>query len=390
MAHPPSLACEHCRANAWRRLDPGSQLLRKQELLHEALAELGHTPGLPLLQPSPRNEGFRNSVKLRLEKRRGRLVAGLYDDNSHRVLAAEACPDHHPIIGRLLPTVLEAVASCGLPVYREASGEGLISHLVLRALDGQGALLCLVLRDHGLPAEVPVEEAPWWPVCQRLARQIEAWDGLCIQIQISLQRERGNRILGREMRTLLGPAVISRRFLDTPVGVNSAAFMQANLAQYHTILGTLCDRACQHPVERVADLFCGAGGIGLSLAARMQPRPRLLLVENDPLAAELLQHGCGEGVDVLNGDALHSLSLLREMRPGLLVVNPPRKGLGEELARWIADSEIPRVFYLSCNPQSLARDAGLLRAAYGIAGLNAWDMIPNSPHIECLMELERN
>ena len=121
MAHPPSLACEHCRANAWRRLDPGSQLLRKQELLHEALAELGHTPGLPLLQPSPRNEGFRNSVKLRLEKRRGRLVAGLYDDNSHRVLAAEACPDHHPIIGLRGSTAPLPTLSASRPAQQSAN-----------------------------------------------------------------------------------------------------------------------------------------------------------------------------------------------------------------------------------------------------------------------------
>jgi hypothetical protein len=97
--------------------------------------------------PRPRAEGFRNSVKLRLEKRRGRLVAGLYDDNSHRVLAAEACPDHHPMIGRLLPVLLEAISSSGLPIYREASGEGLLSHLVIRALDGQGTLVCLCLQD---------------------------------------------------------------------------------------------------------------------------------------------------------------------------------------------------------------------------------------------------
>lgn len=387
MAHPASLACEHCRGNAWRRFDPGTQLLRKQELLQQALDPLGLKA--PLVVPAPRAEGFRNSVKLRLEKRRGRLVAGLYDEGSHRVLAAEACPDHHAIIGRLLPTVLEAITASGLPILREATGEGLLGHLVIRALDGQGALLCLCLQDPSGTPGVPLEQAPWWPVCQRLARQIEAWDGLCSQIQVSVQRRKGNRVLGTELATLLGPDSVGWRFLDVPVAVNSAAFLQANLNQYRTILGAMATYAADGPVSRLADLFCGAGAIGLSLAGRLEPRPELLLVEQDPMAAGLLAHAAGGSVRVLTGSADDSLDTLATFRPDLLVVNPPRKGLGEDLCRHLADQTFPRLFYLSCGPTSLARDLAVLSRAYRIRSLDAWDMIPNSPHVESLVVLEK-
>lgn len=389
MAHPASLACEHCRANAWRRLDPGSQLLRKQEILQQALEPLGLRA--PQVLPSPRAEGFRNSVKLRLEKRRGRLVAGLYDQESHRVLAAEACPDHHPLIGRLLPALLEAVASSGVPIYREATGEGLLSHLVIRALDGQGTLVCFCLQDHR--GNTSAETASWWSDCLRLARQVEAWEPTCRQIQVSVQRTRGNRVLGMELATLLGPEQVSWRFLDSPVPVNSAAFLQANLLQYRTILQAMAGIVEPFCPSRIADLFCGAGTIGLSLAGVLAAddgvSPRLLLVEQDPMARALLEFSRSERVEVVSAAVEDSLARLHQERPDLVVVNPPRKGLGEEPCRILADLECPRILYLSCGPESLARDLARLSHAWKVADLRAWDMIPNSPHVECLAVLER-
>jgi 23S rRNA (uracil1939-C5)-methyltransferase len=385
MAHPASLACEHCRGNAWRRFDPGTQLLRKQELLQQALDPLGLKA--PMLGPSPKAEGFRNSVKLRLERRRGRLVAGLYDDNSHRVLAAEACPDHHPMIGRLLPVLLEAISSSRLPIYREASGEGLLSHLVIRALDGQGTLVCLCLRDSAGQTGTPLEQAPWWPECQRLARQIEAWDANCSQVQVSVQRGQGNRVLGQELGTLLGPTRVGWRFLDSPVAVNSAAFLQANLSQYRRILEAMAERVRVIQPKKIADLFCGAGTIGLSLAGRLDPGVQVLLVEQDPLARDLLAAASSPTVQVVECPAHDSLSQLRALAPEVLVVNPPRKGLGEDLCRGLVELASPHLFYLSCGPASLARDLALLAPRWQVEELLAWDMIPNSPHVECLAVL---
>jgi 23S rRNA (uracil747-C5)-methyltransferase len=106
-------------------------------------------------------------------------------------------------------------------------------------------------------------------------------------------------------------------------------------------------------------------------------------------AGSLLAHAAGGSVRVLSGSADDSLGTLAAFRPDLLVVNPPRKGLGEELCRHLAGSGIPRLLYLSCGPNSLARDLAVLQPAYRIGSLDAWDMIPNSPHVESLVVLER-
>ncbi len=372
--------CLHCAANPWKALPLHEQHARKVEQLRAAFA------GLPVEVPekiraSPLREGFRASIKLVAGSERGRPMLGLYEPGSHRPLDASLCPEHSPLLQAVMQAFLRLWSPDTLPPWREASRRGVLKHLVCRA-PGAEALAALVL---ALPADSP---EPAVEAARSLARRLhEGVEGLA-GVDLVYNPAKGNRVLGGSVEHVCGADIVEHAWLEAPVAHNSLAFMQANPGVYREILREARRRITADGRTRLADLYCGNGSIGLSLA---EPEGELLLVERDPAGAVLLSHAEGRpGVTTAVAPAENSLQLLEDWSPRVLVVNPPRKGMDSTVVQWIRDRGPGEVFYLSCNPASLARDLKGLLEGYRVVHLSAWDMIPDSPHLECLVQLRRN
>ena len=180
--------------------------------------------------------------------------------------------------------------------------------------------------------------------------------------------------------------------VELPLYLPTRSFFQTNTAVAEELYATARSWAEESEPARVWDLFCGVGGFALALAA---PGRRVLGVEVSASAID----GARAAADLMGldpalvrfeaGDARVLDPAAGARRPDLLVVNPPRRGIGEQLATRIEASGVERVLYSSCNPRTLAADLAHL-PSMRVVHSRLFDMFPHTEHAEVLVELVRD
>jgi 23S rRNA (uracil1939-C5)-methyltransferase len=178
------------------------------------------------------------------------------------------------------------------------------------------------------------------------------------------------------------------------VRIASNAFFQTNTEMAERLYGLAIDYAAPAGTERVYDLYCGIGTIGLLIAPRAAEVWGLELVEEaiaDAIANARLNEI--DNTRFFAGDVRLALrELVQEAgRPDTVVVDPPRSGLSQKVVRRIIEAAPRRIVYVSCNPTTLAPNAAqLVEAGYRLRRVRPVDMFPQTPHIECVALLERS
>ncbi len=379
------LDCAHfaageCRSCTWlgRRYD--DQLLAKEA----ATRALVDTPGLawePPVTSAP--HGFRNKAKMVVAGTVEAPTLGILDPAGGGVDLRD-CALHTPGIVTALPVLAELVSRAGLTPYDVGSDlpvpqRGELKHvLVTESPDGE-LMVRLVLRSTATEARVR-KHLPW------LRSVLPALRVLTINVQPEhravLEGER--EVVLTEDETLpmrLGPVTLHlrpRSFFQTNTDVAAALYAEA--VAWTADLGA----------QRVVDLYCGVGGFALHLAA---PGRRVTGIEISADAIVSAERSRDEAdvpgeVDFVTGDATSPEHAGLLDAADLVVVNPPRRGLGSELARRLEASGARHVLYSSCNPETLARDLADL-ASYAPVRGRLLDMFPQTPHAEVLVLLER-
>lgn len=169
------------------------------------------------------------------------------------------------------------------------------------------------------------------------------------------------------------------------------AFFQVNTLQAEVLYNEVLKMIGDKSQETVFDLFCGTGTIGLFLAKYVK---HVVGVELNKEAIKIAEQNARQNgisnIDFFHGDVTKTLKNLKE-KSSLIVVDPPRVGLGEKLIDQLKEFEVPRIVYVSCNPATLARDcAGLKKYGYEVKKIQPVDMFPHTFHIENVCLLERN
>ncbi|MFA6918009.1 MAG: methyltransferase domain-containing protein, partial [Candidatus Gracilibacteria bacterium] len=168
------------------------------------------------------------------------------------------------------------------------------------------------------------------------------------------------------------------------------AFFQVNTFQAEILYSQVADFALRKAHGTVFDLFCGTGTIGLFLAKHVEQVFGIELnIDAIKTARENAQLNKIFNIDFLTGDVGKILRQIKD-RPSLIVVDPPRAGLTQDMIAKMNDFDAKTIIYVSCNPSTLARDCNLLgEYGYSVKEIVPVDMFPNSYHIECVCLLER-
>jgi 23S rRNA (uracil1939-C5)-methyltransferase len=183
------------------------------------------------------------------------------------------------------------------------------------------------------------------------------------------------------------------RIGELDVLISPEAFFQTNTEMAEQLYAAAREYAGLRGHERVYDLYCGIGTIGLSLAIRAREVIGVEIVE--PAVADAIANAKRNHIGNVRHFAGDVRLALRELvetagRPELLVVDPPRAGLSQKVVRRIIEASPSRIVYVSCNPTTLAPNAAqLVEAGYVLKRVRPVDMFPQTPHIECVALLER-
>lgn len=373
-----------CGGCALAHLTYEEELAQKQRFVADAMHRIGKLSCevLPIL-PSPSAQGYRNKAQYPLcRDSEGHIRAGFYAPRSHRVVPCESCGLQPPVFSAVLHTACRLLEQMGASIYDEASHKGLVRHIYLRhAVRTNKVMVCLVCTR----AQLAFEQA----FCAALTA---AHPEIC-SIILNVNPAATNVILGRQCRTLWGESTLADTLCGVPVQLSPLSFYQVNTLGAERLYGEVARMAQLASGNTLLDLYCGAGTIGLSMAAACG---QLVGVEIVPEAVENARANAArmgaQNVRFLCADAASAAQqLLAEgLRPDVVVLDPPRKGCDEATLSAVATMAPRRVVMVSCNAATAARDAAWL-AAHGYApqAVRPVDMFPRTRHVETIVLLSK-
>ena len=304
---------------------------------------------------------------------------GFYRARSHQVVHVEHCLIQKPEADALAQAVRDYIARFQVEPYNEATGRGLLRHLYVRTSCRGESLTCLLVNGSRLPHE------------QELVDMLRAAaPGVC-GVVLGENTRRGNAILGDRYRTLWGRDYLTDTLCGLELRLSVPSFYQVNHDQAQRLYEKALEYAGLTGRELAVDLYCGAGTITQVLARRARHVIGGEIVPEAIRDAEESARRNGVGnVEFLCGDASRLAAELRQrgLRPDVICVDPPRKGLAPDVVEAAASMEPERIVYVSCDPATLARDvARFVPLGYRPVRACAVDLFPGTAHVEtvCLL-----
>ena len=369
-------ACGGCQV---QHLSYPAQLSWKRDVVRGAIARIGGLANVAVREPigmrNPRN--YRNKMSLVVDHTFQAPTIGFYQQRSHDVVPIDACPIVAPQLSdyiarlnlaRLNDTILPALAKAGHIVARSARTTG--QSVVTFTTDRQS------------------EEV------QRAGTALMGQLPGTVGVVNSYDLGSANAIMGRTQEVVAGAGDIEEFLGGVRYRVSSGSFFQVNVEIVDRIFAFM-KRGLLKP-RRIVDLYCGAGTFTLFFAKNGST---VLGIEENPQAVVEAQvnaqiNDLESRVQFRAGrveDAVHQHEVRQALRAAQIVfLDPPRKGSEEGVLRAIADSGVPNVWYLSCDPATLARDLKVLAANdYLLGVVQPFDMFPHTGHIETLVTLYR-
>ncbi len=378
---PVSFSCGGC---VYRHLSYEAECRAKRQKVIDAVTRIGKLDAALVkdIIPSKNIDGYRNKAMIPVGlNNAGEVVMGYYARHSHYIMPCLSC--------RLSPDIFNAITAHFYGfikdrpelVYSASNRKG-IRHLYLRHAETTGeVMVCIVagaryFKDDHRIYDSLIEKFP----------QIKS-------MVINVNPDDTNVILGKETVLIYGSDHISDILCGLRFEIAPEAFYQINRAQAERLYAKARDYAALTGGETLLDLYCGAGTIGLSMADGVK---RLIGVEIIPEAIEnakrnALDNGI-QNARFLCGDAAKAAETLRAegVRPDVIVVDPPRKGLTPPLIETIVEMSPDRLVYVSCDPATLARDLKLFSEKnYSVKEITPVDMFPRTSHVEAVVMMSR-
>jgi 23S rRNA (uracil1939-C5)-methyltransferase len=365
----------------WQVLPYERQLEIKQEQVHEALTRLGRLEHFTLepIVPAAQTWRYRNKLEYSFGAgERGGLICGFHVPGRwDQVVEVTDCLLASEQANAARERVVQWCRTTGLEPYDRRSGEGFLRNLVVREGRRTGQLQVRLVtgpgrldRD-GLAQAAQPADGVLWTRTEAVAETTQHGQTELLAGTDRLEEEIGG------LRVRIAPE----------------AFFQTNTEMAEQLYGLANEYAELGGFERVYDLYCGIGTIGLLISPRAAEVWGLELLED--AIADAIDNARANEIDnarFFAGDvrlALRDLTA-RAGSPDVVIVDPPRAGLSQKVVRRVIEASPRRIVYVSCNPTTLAPNAAqLVEAGYQLTRVRPVDMFPQSPHIECVALLER-
>ncbi len=329
---------------------------------------------------------YRNKMEFTFGQEGDELHVGLHRRGSFwKIVDIQDCLLIHPAVSQVLQTVRAAATQSRLPAYNPKTHVGFWRYLVVRCSRATGQLMvfCITNRGERLPVDRlasavtkahPEVASFWWGVTSRVA----------------------DVAVPESLTCLLGEETLEEQIGHVQIRIHPLNFIQPSVEQAERIYEGIAAAAGLSGWQMVYDLYCGVGAIGMYLARRAG---RVIGIESEQnnvdLAMRNVQLNRLDNMIVVAGkvEVLLTTPAFRDApSPDLIVVDPPRAGVGKAVIGLLARLLPRRLIYVSCNPESLVQDLGALyirTRAYRLTRVTAYDMFAHTQHMEAMVVLDR-
>ena len=325
---------------------------------------------------------YRNKAILAIGEADGLITSGFFRERSHQIIPVDNCLLQDEFSRRAAAALTQFMSKNKIPAYDEITGKGVVRHIFYRrALHTEDRLVCIVARKG---------------FGDKTAALIEWMKDACPDLTglvLNINKTRGNTVLSGDFYTLWGKDYIQDTLCGHSFKIAPQAFFQINPPQAEKLYNKAVEYAGLNRDMLVFDLYCGAGTISLCLAEKAG---HVIGAEIVPEAIENAKMNAAangiDNVEFICADAGDAAVLLKErgLKPDVVVVDPPRKGMYEDAINAVASMGPERIVYVSCDPATLARD--ILRfegLGYKLKVATAVDMFPKTKHVESVALLIR-
>jgi 23S rRNA (uracil1939-C5)-methyltransferase len=360
---------EPCPGAPWQGMPYERQLEEKASQVGDALRRLGRLEGFELapIESAVDEWRYRNKLEYSFGARGAETVLGFHRRGSWaEIVDVEDCHLASEANNAARNTVRGWARAERIPPYATGPQTGVLRNLVVREGRRTGQVQTRLVTS---PAEIPRPPVDLHTVVEGSAGGTDGPTGV------------------------LGAEHLTEEIAGLKFRISHSAFLQTNTEMAERLYGLVANAASLTGSERVFDLFCGIGTIGLALASRAREVWGLESVADAVADAE--QNAILNGIEnarFVHAEARLGIAPLLEEAglPDVVVVDPPRAGLSKKIVRRLLECEARRIVYVSCNPTTLAPNAAQLgEAGYTLRRVQPVDMFPQTPHVECVAVLER-
>lgn len=357
------------------------QLECKRKYLNRLLSEFGRVETV-LGMENPYH--YRNKVNATFKHlRNGEIIAGTYEEGSHRVIETKGCLIENEKADEIIETIRQLVKSFKITVHNEDTGYGILRHVMIRTAHATGQIMVVL-----------VTATPILPSKKNLAKALLARHPEITTIVQNINEKKTSMVLGARNEVIYGKGYIEDVLLGKVFRLSPTSFYQVNSVQTEVLYRTAIDMAGLTGWETIIDAYCGIGTIGI-VASDHAKQVIGVELNKDAVRDAILntKNNKCKNVSIYNNDAGRFMVGLADRNEHIDVVfmDPPRSGSNEAFMSSVIKLSPEKIVYISCGPESLARDLRFFKkhSSYRVTGMVACDMFPWTEHVECIACIQR-
>ena len=367
-----------CGGCDFRHMDREEELYAKKTRVQDALRRIGGSDVQVEEILAGERLHYRNKSQFPIA---ADGTVGFYKARSHQVIPVENCLLQKVDTNNVQLKFDRYIKLYNVSCYDERTRQGLLRHLYVRSNGAGESLVCIFANGRELPHEA------------ELVALLRETSPRIVGVVLGVNTQPTGAILGKEYRILWGTDVLTDELCGLTFRLSVPSFYQVNREMAEVLYDKAVEFAALTGTETVLDLYCGAGTITQVMARHAG---RVIGAEIVPEAIEDAKANAKrngvKNVEFFCGDASAVAAdfAAKGLRPDVICVDPPRKGLAPEVVRAAAQMAPRRIVYVSCDPATLARDVKLFAAeGYGAVRAAAVDMFPGTANVESVVALER-
>lgn len=355
------------------------QLKKKQKQAEQLLKEFGKVmPIIGMEEPAH----YRNKVHAVFDFQKGRgIVSGIYQEKSHRVVPVEGCLLEDERADRIIQSVKELAKSFKYKAYNEDSGYGLLRHLLVRVGHATGEIMVVLVLG-----------SPILPSKNHFVKELCKLHPEITTILINVNNKRTSMVLGEKEQVIYGKGYIEDELCGRRFKISAKSFYQVNSVQTEVLYTKAAEYAQLTGKETVVDAYCGIGTIALAVAGQAG---KVIGVElnRDAVRDAVTNARINQikNTDFYQNDAGRFLTQMADAgeKVDVVFMDPPRSGSTEEFLDALLSMHPKRVVYISCEPETLARDLKYLtgKSDYRVQEMTPVDMFPFTGNLEVVCRI---
>ena len=375
---PKCKICTACGGCQYQQINYKKQLEFKTNRVENAIKRIAHIDTKVndcIGMKNPYN--YRNKIQVPFAKdRKGNVVYGFYKENSHEIIPTKECAIEDKRAASILWDIKELIKKMGIPTYNEDNGRGILRYVLIRTSYHYDELMVVLVTSMlNFPGQRNFVDA-----LIKLHPEITS-------IVENVNSRHTNVILGNKEKILYGPGFIKDDILGLTFEISPSSFFQVNPEQVEVLYKTALDLIDIKKNQIVLDAYSGVGTIGLIASKNAKKVISVEIVKDAHKNAienakrnniNNIEFHCGDAGEFINsydGDL------------DIVIMDPPRKGSDEKFLSTLINKKVPQIIYISCDPETLARDLEYLKQSYDVTYIQPVDMFPMTAHVETIVAL---